>query len=430
MEYVQMTITDWMDIKAQLDEEFRMQQASFVRAGYLLRKIEETEGYKNDGSNSLAEWAHDRYGLSASTVSKYKKINERFSIGGYSDKLEPQYIGFGFSKLTDMLALPDSDLEQLDPSMKREDIRELKAFNKEVAGTEADEAPSDFRNLIRLFWKAYPDVAKEIAHQKAFDLEQFKECVIPSGNKVFRKDGFFLSINESGLKYRKGMGQWETKSWELFLEASRPFIEEAGHEEAVEEAPVVETEPAVGQVHRDTQIHDAGRKDKGGGEAAQAPAESREHLREAKDDDSERDSLGVSGDLQTDDTDGADPVLDEADRSGHEDHKADEEPEGNESGGGSGPAGVDPAQPGRSQNEPDVCESEAVDADEPETWPAPEEPESGLEEIAPAKSGRENAVKIFLQNLQTAVTAGAWEKALSSCQNLEATLRRIVEEQR
>ena len=90
MEYVQMTITDWMDIKAQLDEEFRMQQASFVRAGYLLRKIEETEGYKNDGSNSLEEWAHDRYGLSASTVSKYKKINERFSIGGYSDKLEPQ----------------------------------------------------------------------------------------------------------------------------------------------------------------------------------------------------------------------------------------------------------------------------------------------------------------------------------------------------
>lgn len=429
MEYVQMTITDWMDIKAQLDEEFRMQQASFVRAGYLLRKIEETEGYKNDGSNSLAEWAHDRYGLSASTVSKYKKINERFSIGGYSDKLEPQYIGFGFSKLTDMLALPDSDLEQLDPSMKREDIRELKAFNKEVAGAEVDEAPSDFLRFVKLYWEKHSDEAKEIAREKDLSMEQFKEYLMPAGYGQFAGGGLFALLKESVVSYKKaGKGNdFMTEDWETFLEASRPYIEEAGHEEAVEEVPVVETEPAVGQVHRDTQIHDAGRQDKDGGEAAQAPAESREHLKEEENDDSERDSLGVSGDLQTDDTDGADPVLDEADRPGHEDHKEDEDPEGNESGGGSGHAGVDPAQPGRSQNEPGFFESEEVDADEPETWPDPEEPESGLEEIAPAQL---MAVKTFAKNLQSAISAGAWKKALSSCQNLEAVLEKIVEVQR
>ena len=50
MQYVQMTLNDWLALKGQLEAELRGAAAGFVRIGYLLRKIDETEGYKNDGS--------------------------------------------------------------------------------------------------------------------------------------------------------------------------------------------------------------------------------------------------------------------------------------------------------------------------------------------------------------------------------------------
>ena len=87
MEYVQMTLNDWMSLKGKLEEELRGAAASFVRIGFYLRKIEESEGYKNDGSATLAEWAKDNYGLSASAVSRFMAINRKYSIDGYSDQL-------------------------------------------------------------------------------------------------------------------------------------------------------------------------------------------------------------------------------------------------------------------------------------------------------------------------------------------------------
>ena len=70
MDYIQMTLDDWMSIKKELEEELRGAAAGFVRIGYLLRKIEETQGYKQDGCDSLTEWAEQEYGLSASSVSR------------------------------------------------------------------------------------------------------------------------------------------------------------------------------------------------------------------------------------------------------------------------------------------------------------------------------------------------------------------------
>lgn len=163
-QYVQMTLNDWVALKGKLEEELRGAAASFVRIGYLLRQIDETEGYKNDGSGSLSEWAYDNYGLSRSQVSRFISINKEFSIGGYSDQLRLEYSRFGSAKLTEMLALPDADREMVGPEMKREDIRELKKLNKEAAeelvelGTEepqetdtevaagAEDSPADGQN--------------------------------------------------------------------------------------------------------------------------------------------------------------------------------------------------------------------------------------------------------------------------------------------
>mgnify|MGYP006897799547 CR=1 FL=1 len=130
MEYVQMTLNDWLDMKEQLKKELLGVQASFVRIGYTLRKIKDEKLYERDGYTSIAEFAKTEYGLNPSTVSRFMNINKRYSVDGYSDKLRPEFANLGSSKLTEMLALQESDMEMINPNTSRESIRELKDFNK------------------------------------------------------------------------------------------------------------------------------------------------------------------------------------------------------------------------------------------------------------------------------------------------------------
>ena len=136
MEYVQMTLDDWLSLKKKLENDLNGVAASFVRIGYTLRKIEDEKLYERDGYSSVTEFAKSEYGLSSSTVSRFMAINRRYSIDGYSEKLRSEFAGIGSSKLSEMLALPDSDLSMIKPETPREAIRELKDFNKtEEEGT-------------------------------------------------------------------------------------------------------------------------------------------------------------------------------------------------------------------------------------------------------------------------------------------------------
>lgn len=434
MEYVQLTLDNWMEMKEALDREFRLQQASFVKAGYLLRQIEKTKAYEMDGSKSLAEWAHDRYGLSPSTVSKYKSINEAFSLGGNSDQLDPKYIGYGFSKLTDMLALPDRDLEQLSPDMPRADIRELKAFNKEAAAV--PEEPSDLDQLVRLFWTSYKDVMEEILHQKAYGLDQFKECVIPSGNRVFKKEAFFLMLNETTAKYRKGMGAWVSVTWEEFLEASSPYMVEEKHEEPVEEIPVQDPGPEVDMVHAGSDVSDSPTEEPQGSGVTQAPAEDREPVEKGE----EIEGTAVELPGASEDADPADAGSSMESGSGPA-----------RSGSGQALGDVEPGPDHAEHEEPDsegslpgeddhesvlLASAQLADAESETGEPAEEaeslsdsmnEPEEDEEEtVSPAQIAARSRAKIYFDNLQKAMEAGAWQRALSSCESLQKALREVV----
>ena len=55
MEYVQMTLNDWVEMKQKLRRELLGIKQSFVRIGFMLRQIEEQKLYENDGYKSIAE---------------------------------------------------------------------------------------------------------------------------------------------------------------------------------------------------------------------------------------------------------------------------------------------------------------------------------------------------------------------------------------
>lgn len=251
MEYVQMTLNDWMNIKQELEKELRGAAAGFVRIGYLLRKIEETKGYENDGSKSLAEWAKDNYGLSATAVSRFMKINERYSIDGYSDQLRLEYANYGSAKLSEMLALPDKDLEMVSPEMKRDDIREIRKFSQEMEKQEKakpidepteelkeeaqeepqaqEEAPAaglvipadpNHSWIVDFFWRN-GEILDELYGSNfniEIDLEKMKDIVNPSGSRVFRSGMIMVSMLDNRLMVKDGFKAPAPMSWQGFFD--------------------------------------------------------------------------------------------------------------------------------------------------------------------------------------------------------------------
>ena len=240
MDYIQMTLNDWLDIKKELEEELRGAAAGFVRIGYLLRKIEETQGYKQDGCDSLTEWAEQEYGLSASSVSRFMAINKKYSVDGYSKQLRIEYAKYGQAKLQEMLTLPEEDLQMVSPEMKRADIREIKAFERQAAQEEPADQESDAPQWILEFIKQ--NGLERLAHTRAFEdrsIALLIEEVNPTGTKTFRHKRTMVSMFADKIMVKEFPNAPERMEWEEFFEHAIPLIRNMGETEEPETEPEV-----------------------------------------------------------------------------------------------------------------------------------------------------------------------------------------------
>ena len=227
----------YAEYKRELDTELSKTAESFVRIGYLLKVARDTDILVESGYKNMAEFAHAEYGLSDTYVSRFIKINDKFSEGGYSDHLLPEYQGFGYAKLALMLQLPDSINAELSPAYTKTEIQAIKDEvdeEKKVSDIERMlEAPSSDRPLIEqiIYWlgKAEPELYMQISERMAdiWTVEDIKECMAPQGEKTYsvRVPGagrMLLMLNEetacivstrTGEKTETGWGeigqQWE-----------------------------------------------------------------------------------------------------------------------------------------------------------------------------------------------------------------------------
>lgn len=225
MEYVQMTLDDWVQMKQKLRQELVGVKQSFVRIGYALRQIDDQRLYENDGYKSIAEFAKAEYGLEASTTSRFISINREYSIDGYSEHLRPEYADLGRSQLEEMLKLPDADRQMIQPEASREDIRELKRFNKtEPAAGVAD----DTSQLIEKFFEDNKDILNEV-YSNEFDEEsmnRFAEIVNPAGNRSFKKGLYFMMMYENRVTIKKFGDTPKNMSWWEFYQVMRSIFDE------------------------------------------------------------------------------------------------------------------------------------------------------------------------------------------------------------
>lgn len=211
MEYVQMTLNDWLEIKQKLRQELLSVKQSFVRIGYMLRKVEEQKGYEQDGYKSIAEFAKKELGLHPSTTTRFMEINREYSIDGYSERLRPEYLDLSRSQLEEMLKLPDEDRQMIQPDASREGIRELKRFNNAVPETGAN----TIKELVESFFHDNKEILNAVFAEE-FTTKQFSELVNPSGNRSYKKGLYFLMMYENRIAVKRFGETPVNMTWDEF----------------------------------------------------------------------------------------------------------------------------------------------------------------------------------------------------------------------
>lgn len=125
------TYNNYGHFKEAFDAEIKMQANSFVKVGYLLKVARDTNILYESGYGTVAEFAWNEYHLKKDAVSRYIAINDKFSVNGYSERIQDEYSEYGLAKLGEMLTLPEAVVEMMSPKLTRESIQELKRDLKE-----------------------------------------------------------------------------------------------------------------------------------------------------------------------------------------------------------------------------------------------------------------------------------------------------------
>lgn len=156
-------------------QELSKASESFVRIGYLLKVARDTDVLKGtEYESDYLAFAEGEFGLDKSQVSRFIRINDKFSVGGNSVELLPQYQGFGTRKLGIMIMLPEELTEELSPDYTVEEINEIKEVVKEeqeitpveamverMGNPEVDEKPL-LDSCLRQILEDNPDIFVEI----------------------------------------------------------------------------------------------------------------------------------------------------------------------------------------------------------------------------------------------------------------------------
>ena len=121
--YENMTYQEAKDI---LREKLDYMKKNFIAAGYYMKYIRDHELFREDGYESIWEFAEDNYGIKKSTASRWMSMNDKFSQGGNSPVLAEEFRDFEKSQLQEMLYLDDKQIETVTPGMTVKEIREAR----------------------------------------------------------------------------------------------------------------------------------------------------------------------------------------------------------------------------------------------------------------------------------------------------------------
>lgn len=229
--------------------------AGLVKIGFELKKIRDGNLYVYADCKDIYEYAEKKFHYDRTTTSKMMKLNDTYSIDGYSEEikehLEERLNGLGKTLLIEMMYIPEEDYELITPDTKIADIRELKNAEKQEEEEQEAQVPGQI-DLLNSMPEVVPesekpqkkqttisDVIRELFHPR--EMKEYLDTLVnmdpdssamkwwvddfnQSGNRVFNKKQYFLffyGLNE-GLKIRDTKEQTiDAKSYKDFYFMTR-----------------------------------------------------------------------------------------------------------------------------------------------------------------------------------------------------------------
>lgn len=214
-EYHQITLNEYISIKEDIKRRLNHLAESFVAIGYRLKQIRDTEAYRQDGYNTIFEFAEKELGLTKSPTSRFMAINDKYSVGGNSLELREEFIGLGKSRLSEMLTMDPEDYVLITDQTSIKDIREIKRMEK-AAGENED--LTKFQEVLRKEY-ASKDRRKElieIANAKCID--DIKAAVIPEGYRLMKKGVLAIKFEDEKITVRTmGVSGVQELTWSEIL---------------------------------------------------------------------------------------------------------------------------------------------------------------------------------------------------------------------
>ena len=238
MEYMQLSMDDYIQSKNEIKQELGGIVKSFVRIGWQLTRIDKSGAYKHDGYNTIAEFAKAEYGMNPSGVSRFMNVYERYSLPGDTPELQEQYKDFKFAQLTEMLQLPEEDRQIFHAEDKREDIRELKDFNKENENNpmnlldwkSAQNTEDKLKATIQEFFHEKQGVLNTLYSSEAYQAGNIKgmsQIINPGDSMSYRKGTVFLMFHQEDITVKIFNGEMKNITWEQFFTYTQEIFAEA-----------------------------------------------------------------------------------------------------------------------------------------------------------------------------------------------------------
>lgn len=252
MEQLELNLTE---ATKEIKEKMNTVAESFVFIGYRLRQILDSGAFGQVGYTNIYDYAEQELSLNATAVSRFIAINKKYSIGGYGPELQEQYKGYGSSKLSEMLTLPEEDCAVIGAETPVKQIREYKNFLKDEPKEEdgqicmqeeqtgSSAVSAGLKELLIDYFEKNMDMLRRILDETATP-EILQEQMNPTGvhNIQYKISFLMLKDLQHGVVYRQLGNAPETMTWQELLDTVRTELSPEYEAMAKQERAVKERE--------------------------------------------------------------------------------------------------------------------------------------------------------------------------------------------
>lgn len=230
MEQLRLTLPELEQEEKQIRENLGGIVRNFVKTGWHLSRIDRSGAYKLKGYHSVTEYARETFGMAPDGVSRFIHVYEKYSIQGDTPELREEYRDFNFSQLTEMLQLPEEDHTMIRPETKREDIRDLKKFNKQSEHNPDNllnwqQDPDDIiREAVKEFFKARKKDLNEIYDQYGVgpyleeDIKKMARFLYHEKKRKFQTNRVFVMLYPDQVFIKSSDGELHDITWPEFFQ--------------------------------------------------------------------------------------------------------------------------------------------------------------------------------------------------------------------